>query len=75
MANNSALNKSAQPYLQQVTYMNQCEAREWKSRYKAKVKEIGKQNAQNWWSGVKADILRIRGQAGADILIAEMNRQ
>ena len=40
-----------------------------------KVKEIGKQNAQNWWAGVKADILRIRGQAGHDILITEMNRQ
>ncbi len=40
-----------------------------------KVKEIGKQNAQNWWAGVKADILRIRGQAGHDTLIAEMNRQ
>ncbi len=38
-----------------------------------KVKEIGKQNAQNWWAGVKADILRIRGQAGHDTLIAEMN--
>jgi len=75
MENNLPLKKSAPPCSPLVTYMTQCEAREWKSRYKAKVKEIGKQNAQNWWAGVKADILRIRGQAGADTLIAEMNRQ
>jgi hypothetical protein len=75
MDKNSVLNKSAPPFLPLVTYMTQCEAREWKERYKMKVKEIGKQNAQNWWAGVKADILRIRGQAGHDTLIAEMNRQ
>jgi hypothetical protein len=74
-AKNSHLSKSVQPSSQLVTYMIQCEAREWKGRYKAKVREIGKQNAQNWWAGVKADILRIRGQAGHDTLIAEMNRQ
>jgi hypothetical protein len=73
--NNSPLSKSAQPSSPLVTYMIECEAREWKGRYRAKVREIGKQNAQNWWAGVKADILRIRGQAGHDTLIAEMNRQ
>ena len=75
MVNNSVLNKSVQPCLPLATYMTQCEAREWKKRYKAKVREIGKQNAQNWWASVKADILRIRGQAGHDTLITEMNRQ
>jgi hypothetical protein len=73
--NNSPLSKSAQPSSPLVTYMIECEAREWKGRYRAKVREIGKQNAQNWWAGVKADILRIRGQAGHDTLINEMNRQ
>jgi hypothetical protein len=73
MDKNSVLNKSVPPFSPLVTYMTQCEAREWKGRYKMKVKEIGKQNAQNWWAGVKADILRIRGQAGHDTLIAEMN--
>jgi hypothetical protein len=74
-AKNSPLSKSVQPFSPLVIYMTQCEAREWKGRYKAKVKEIGKQNALNWWAAVKADILRIRGQAGLNILIAEMNRQ
>jgi hypothetical protein len=73
--NNSPLSKLAQPSSPLVTYMIECEAREWKGRYRAKVREIGKQNAQNWWAGVKADILRIRGQAGHDTLINEMNRQ
>jgi len=58
-----------------VTYMTQCEAREWRQRYAQKVKELGKVKAQSWWLQVKADILRIRGQAGVDTLIAEMKRQ
>jgi hypothetical protein len=72
---NLLLNKSAQPCTPLAIYMTQCEAREWKARYKQKVKQLGKVKAQSWWLQVKADILRIRGQAGADTLIAEMNRQ
>ena len=75
MVNNSVLNKSVQPCLPLATYMTQCEAREWKKRYKAKVREIGKQNAQNWWANTKLDLQKKRGKAGADTLIAEMNRQ
>jgi hypothetical protein len=55
--------------------MIQCEAREWKKRYKAKIKQLGKVKAQSWWFQVKDDILRIRGQDGHDTLIAEMKRQ
>jgi hypothetical protein len=75
MAKDTALNKSAQPSTPLVTYMTQCEAREWKQRYKTKVQDLGRVKAQTWWQQVKDDVIRIRGQAGADTLIAEMNRQ
>jgi hypothetical protein len=75
MAKDTALNKSALPCTPLATYMIECEAREWKQRHRAKVQELGRVKAQSWWLQVKADILRIRGQAGADTLIAEMNRQ
>jgi len=55
--------------------MIQTEAREWKQRYKDKIKQLGKVKAQTWWLQVKADILRIRGQDGLNILTDEMNRQ
>jgi hypothetical protein len=55
--------------------MIECEAREWKQRYAQKVQLLGRVKAQSWWLQVKADIHRIRGQAGADTLISEMNRQ
>ena len=66
--------KSAPPCTPLATFMIQTEAREWKQRYKAKVKQLGKVKAQTWWLQVKTDILRIRGQDGHDTLIAEMNR-
>jgi hypothetical protein len=75
MDKTSALSKSAPPSTPPATFMQQCEAREWTSRYKAKTKELGRIKAQTWWIGVKDDILRIRGQAGLDTLINEMNRQ
>jgi hypothetical protein len=75
MAKDTALKKSALPCTPLVTYMTQCEAREWKQRYKTKVQELGRVKAQTWWQQVKDDVTRIRGQAGADTLIAEMNRQ
>jgi len=75
MANNSALSKSAPLSTPQATFMQQCEAREWRKRYEAKAKELGRVKAQSWWIAVKDDILRIRGQAGLDTLINEMNQQ
>jgi hypothetical protein len=69
------LSKSAPLCTPVVTFMIECEAREWKRRHRAKVQELGRVKAQSWWLQVKADILRIRGQAGVDTLIAEMNRQ
>ena len=53
--------------------MQQCEAREWRKRYETKAKELGRVKAQSWWIAVKDDILRIRGQAGLDTLLREMN--
>jgi hypothetical protein len=70
----SPLSKSAPPSTPLATYMIQCEAREWKSRYKQKIKQLGKVKAQSWWHQTKTDIIRIRGQATADTLIAEMNK-
>ena len=55
--------------------LRQTEARDWIRRYRLKVKETGKQQAQAWWEGVKLGIKKRRGQAGLDILIAEMERQ
>jgi len=55
--------------------LRQTEAKEWLHRYRLKVKETGKQQAQAWWEGVKLGIKKRRGQAGLDTLIAEMQRQ
>jgi len=55
--------------------LRQTEAREWLERYRLKAKQVGKQQAQAWWEGVKLDIKKRRGQAGADTLTTEMNRQ
>jgi hypothetical protein len=73
MANNSALSKSTPLSTPQATFMQQCEAREWRKRYETKAKELGRVKAQSWWIAVKDDILRIRGQAGLDTLLREMN--
>ena len=70
----SLLNKSAPPSTPLATYMIQCEAREWKQRYKSKIQELGKIKARTWWLQVKDDILRIRGQDGLNTLIEELNR-
>jgi hypothetical protein len=55
--------------------LRKTEAKEWIRRYRMKVKETGKQQAQAWWEGVKEGIKKRRGQAGVDTLIAEMQRQ
>lgn len=51
------------------------EARDWISRYRKKVKQLGQQEARTWWEAVKVNISKRRGQAGLDTLIAEMERQ
>ena len=55
--------------------LRQTEAKEWLKRYRLKEKQVGKQQAQAWWEGVKLDIKKRRGQAGVVTLTTEMNRQ
>ena len=53
----------------------QTEAAEWKMRFAKKSIEIGTVRARSWWEDTKLDLQKKRGQAGANILIAEMNRK
>lgn len=69
------LTKSAPHCSPQVTFMRECEAREWIRRYRDKVNQVGGPMAQHWWEVTKANIAKIRGQAGLDTLVAEMYRQ
>jgi hypothetical protein len=55
--------------------LRQTEATEWLLRYESIRTTTGQAAARNWWEEVKADIRKRRGKAGANILIAEMNRQ
>jgi len=55
--------------------LRQTEATEWLRRYEAIRTTTGQAAARNWWEEVKADIKKLRGRAGLNILIAEMNRQ
>lgn len=68
-------NKSAPPSSPQVTFMRECEAREWIRRYRDKTNQVGASMSQHWWEVTKANIAKIRGQDGLDTLIAEMYRQ
>jgi len=73
-AKNLALLTSTERFAMLET-LRQTEAREWIRRYRLKVKETGKQQAQAWWEGVKLGIKKRRGQAGLDTLTQEMERQ
>lgn len=55
--------------------LRQTEAMEWKMRFVKKSIEIGTVKARSWWEDTKLDLQKKRGKAGADTLIAEMNRQ
>jgi hypothetical protein len=54
---------SMQHYGSQATlmHMKQCEAREWIKRYRDKAREVGAEQANQWWRKQIADIERIRG--------------
>lgn len=78
-------NKSPRPLSRQATLLDgatwtevwrrECEAREWISRYKQNRKERGQRYADIWWTNTKEAIRKARGQAGLDILIADMNKE
>lgn len=57
-----------------MDYMKECEAREWITRYRKKVREEGTGEATDWWTRTLADIAKKRGQKAADQLRDNMNR-
>jgi hypothetical protein len=73
-ARNLALLTSTERLELQAT-LRHTEATEWLRRYETIRTTTGQAAARNWWEEVKADLRKRRGKAGANILIAEMNRQ
>jgi len=73
-ANNLA-NLSLQERLNLQETMRNTEAQEWIKRYRKKVLEEGRGEAQCWWQQTLADISKRRGQAAADDLKKRMNEQ
>jgi len=55
--------------------MRNNEAMEWIRRYRKKVLEEGRGEAQYWWQQTIADIAKKRGQKAADDLSKRMNEQ
>jgi hypothetical protein len=60
---------------QELEHLKDCESREWIRRYRKKVMEEGRGEAQYWWQQTLADIAKRRGQAAADDLKKRMNTQ
>ena len=73
-ANNLAT-MSSQERLNLQETMRHTEATEWIRRYRKKVLEEGKGEAQYWWLQTLEDIAKRRGQAAADNLRQRMNTQ
>jgi hypothetical protein len=73
-ANNLA-SLSSQGRLNLQEIMRRTEATEWIRRYRKKVLEEGRGEAQYWWQQTLADIAKRRGQAAADDLKSRMNQQ
>jgi hypothetical protein len=73
-ANNLA-SLSSQGRLNLQETMRHTEATEWIRRYRKKVLEEGRGEAQYWWQQTLADIAKKRGQAAADDLKIRMNTQ
>ena len=73
-ANNLA-SLSSQERLNLQETMRHTEATEWIRRYRKKVLEEGRGEAQYWWQQTLMDIAKRRGQAAADDLRRRMNEQ
>lgn len=58
-----------------LTFMKQCEAREWIRRYSKKIQEIGKLEAANWWDKTKSDIAKRRGEKAMLELVKQMQEE
>jgi hypothetical protein len=66
---------SSQERLNLRETMRNAESREWIARYRKKVLEEGRGEAQYWWQQTLLDIAKRRGQAAADDLKKRMNEQ
>ena len=73
-ANNLAT-MSSQERLNLQETMRNAESREWIARYRKKVLEEGRGEAQYWWQQTLVHIAQRRGQAAADDLRKRMNEQ
>ena len=73
-ANNLAT-LSSQERLNLRETMKQTESKEWIARYRKKMLEEGRGEAQYWWQQTLADIAKKRGQVAADDLRQRMNEQ
>jgi len=73
-ANNLAT-MSSQERLNLQETMRNSEAVEWIRRYKKKMLEEGRGEAQYWWQQTLLDIARRRGELAADDLRKRMNEQ
>jgi hypothetical protein len=72
---NNLANLSSQGRLNLQEIMRNTEAVEWIKRYRKKVMEEGRGEAQYWWQQTLTDIAKRRGQAAADDLRQRMNTQ
>jgi hypothetical protein len=72
---NNLASLSLQGRLNLQEIMRRTEATEWIKRYRKKVLEEGRGEAQYWWQQTLADIAKRRGQAAADDLKNRMNEQ
>jgi hypothetical protein len=72
---NSLANMSSLERLNLREIMKEMEAREWIKRYRKKMMEEGRGEAQYWWQQVLEDIAKRRGQPAADDLRNRMNTQ
>lgn len=72
---NNLANLSSQERLNLREIMRNTEAQEWIRRYRKKVMEEGRGEAQYWWQQTLLDIAKRRGQAAADDLKKRMNEQ
>jgi hypothetical protein len=73
-ANNLAT-LSSQERLNLQEIMRNTEASDWIRRYRKKVLEEGRGEAQYWWQQTLLDIAKKRGQKAADDLRKRMNEQ
>jgi len=73
-ANNLAT-LSSQERLNLQEIMKNTEALDWIRRYRKKVLEEGRGEAQYWWQQTLLDIAKKRGESAADDLRRRMNEQ